>query len=74
MSSDNKPSATYIAASCFYVTWQIVVMFPLWVALVYAVLSASDAPPWAWLVFYCYVPAVLVGCLFRVLATLSEKT
>lgn len=56
----NKESA---AAGCFLVIWALFVTLPMWLVLVFAILSANDMPVWVWALYWCYVPANIFGTL-----------
>jgi len=49
-------SDTAKAAGCIFGIVTILVMFPLWIALLYGLLEASSAPQWCWVIFYVYLP------------------
>ena len=49
---------------CMGVIWQLIVTLPMWMILLYQILLSIDAPPYAWILFWMYLPAQIVGALF----------
>ncbi len=48
-------------AGCIGMAWGLTVTAPMWLAMLAACLWHSGAPAWAWSVFFCYIPAHLLG-------------
>lgn len=58
--SDPTPSQF---TGCMAISWRLFVTTPMWLALLFALCrAAGDAlPTWAWVLYWCYVPASVLG-------------
>lgn len=56
---------------CVVGMWSILVTTPMWLALLFAVLNATNPPVWAWVLYWCYLPAqvlqVIAVSVFKVM-------
>jgi drug/metabolite transporter (DMT)-like permease len=57
-STMSKPKKTI---GCVLGVWSLFVTVPMYLAMFYAMLTASGAPQWAWCIYAAYVPATVVG-------------
>lgn len=35
----------------------------MWLTLVFAIMQANEMPSWAWALYFCYVPASIIGVI-----------
>ena len=54
---------TKAAAGCFVTVWDFLIVRPLWLVLVFGILSRLDAPTWLWACYWVYVPSIVVGAI-----------
>jgi hypothetical protein len=54
---------------CIVGLFALVIMLPLWGAMTYAILKSSEAPDWAWVIFWIYLP---VSFFFQIAAKIAE--
>jgi len=61
---------------CFWAVWSLCVTTPMWYILIYFLLTAagSNLPVAAWVLYWCYVPAGIVGTLLRGFADSLRST
>lgn len=50
-------------AGCLPVIWSLCITTPMWLVLCFAILDAIEVPTWAWVLYWCYCPAVVLGVL-----------
>lgn len=48
-------------SGCFVISWTALVTTPMWLALLFGILSSVSAPVWMWCLYWVYVPSVIVG-------------
>lgn len=48
---------------CALVIWHAFVTTPMWLTLVFAIMQANEMPSWAWALYFCYVPASIIGVI-----------
>ena len=46
---------------CIFGLFTIILVTPVWYALLFGILQAIEAEPWMWVCYFIYVPAQL-GC------------
>lgn len=63
-----KDQENYVG--CAAVIWQLVVTSPMWLVLLFAMMSQKDMPVYAWVLYWAYVPAHVVGVLMAGLVRL----
>ena len=51
------------AVGCALIFPHILVLLPAWFALLFWVLSATDAPTWAWGIYWAYMPTSFITTL-----------
>lgn len=56
-------SSVKTVSGCFLCVWELVVTGPLWLWLVYQILTAIDARSMVWTAYFVYVPAHLLGVM-----------
>lgn len=51
------------ASGCFLTAWTLFVTTPMWLMLLFAILSAlgESTPTYAWALYWCYAPANVLG-------------
>ncbi len=59
----DKPTTAAMQVGCLASIWSLVVTGPMWLVLIYMILSAIELPTPAWVLFWCYVPAHLFGII-----------
>lgn len=56
---------------CVLIAWSVLVTGPMWFVLLFQLLKATEMPGWVWALYWCYLPAHLLGAalagLFRLL-------
>lgn len=57
---------------CAGILFRVVIAIPLWLVLMFGILSHIDAPAWLWGCFWGYAPATWVGSIIYGIA-LSVK-
>ncbi len=61
------------ALGCGLSMWSLCVTSPMYLVLMFAILQMNSTPTWAWVLYWVYVPSVLIGSLlaglFRALKT-----
>jgi hypothetical protein len=55
--SNNKK----LLSGCIAAFWSICITTPMWLVLLYHILTKIQAAPTYWALFWCYVPAVIIG-------------
>lgn len=62
---------------CLVGMWSMLVTTPMWLALMFATLAATNPPVWAWVLYWCYLPAqlaqVIAVNLFKIMKERAEK-
>lgn len=48
------------AIGCLMHLLRLFVLLPLWLSIMFGVLTHIDAPTWLWVVFWIYAPSILV--------------
>jgi len=46
----------WVVAGCLAASVQMFVVFPMWIAILYQILTRIDIPSWTWGLFWAYVP------------------
>lgn len=73
--ADEKTVLT-VLTGCFGAGWQLFVTAPLFLFLMFALMRANEMPTWAWVCFWVYVPAHVMGCMitaiFKTMADFKE--
>lgn len=59
--------------NCFTAIWLLFVTTPMFLLIVYAIMSSITLPVWAWPLFWCYVPALIIGVLLGTIARAYDK-
>lgn len=59
----SKPTDTEAFVGCMSAIWTLAVVGPMWLFLLYGILSSINAPNHLWVLFWCYLPAHLIGAL-----------
>lgn len=57
MSSEGK------LTGCLACVWTLFVTTPMWLILLFAMMSANDMPASSWALYWCYVPAQVLGVI-----------
>jgi len=69
----SKPVDAEALTGCVSAIWTLAVTGPMWLFLLYGILTTINAPNHMWILFWCYVPANIVGCtlisIFKALCT-----
>jgi len=58
------------AIGCVLGVWHLCVITPMWLFLIYQILEKIQPPVSTWVLFWCYVPACIVGSIFSSCFTL----
>jgi hypothetical protein len=45
---------------CVVGMWAMFVTTPMYLAILFSLMTATNQPTWAWVLFWCYVPAQLL--------------
>lgn len=66
--SENKGEKA--AIGCLIGCWQLFVTLPMWLLLLFSLLTAcgDSIPTWTWVLYWCYVPASLLGAILVAVA------
>lgn len=48
--------------------WSLFVTTPMWLVLVFSLMSANEMPTWAWTLYWCYVPCSILGVVLTAIA------
>lgn len=59
MAQDNGENFT----GCVLSIWHLIVTGPMWLILLFAIMSANDMPTWAWVLYWVYVPSSIIGII-----------
>lgn len=59
-----KSSEAKGLAGCFILIWQFFVTTPMWLILLYHLMSANEMPVFAWVLYWAYVPCLILGVIF----------
>jgi len=74
----SKSSGTEQLVGCASAIWSLCVTGPMWLVLLFTILSSIDAPSYAWVLFWCYTPAFIIGCViisaFKIVSSNKEPT
>lgn len=57
---------------CFSILWSFCVTTPMWLFLMFLVLSEIEIHTTAWVLFWCYVPSTLINVAVRGFWTLLK--
>ena len=41
----------------------------MWLVLLFALMQANDMPQWAWVLYWCYVPACVLSVVVHTIAS-----
>ena len=52
-------------AGCLVVFWSAFVTTPMWLLLLFMVMSTAEHPTWVWALYWVYVPCQMVLPAFR---------
>lgn len=73
----SKSSEAEQIVGCASAMWSLCVTCPMWLVLLFTILSSIDVPSYAWVLFWCYLPAHIVASVmisvFKVVATSKEQ-
>lgn len=50
---------------CLTCCWVLFVTGPMYLILLHAILVACEAPDYAWVLYWCYVPACIIGIILN---------
>jgi cation transport ATPase len=63
---------------CMGAIWYLVVILPMWMILLYQILVSIEAPAYAWILFWMYLPAQVIGAVFvhtaKIMAVRRKKS
>ena len=49
---------------CMGAVWYIIVILPMWMILLFTILASINVPAYAWILFWMYLPAQVIGTVF----------
>lgn len=50
---------------CAFAFWSLFVVTPMWLFLLFGLMLANEMPVWSWVLFWCYVPANIIGVILH---------
>lgn len=50
------------------IAWSLFVTFPMYMAILYGVLSTIEAPTYVWVLYVLYGPALFIGIILAIVA------
>ena len=56
---------------CTFALWHILVVLSMWLALLFGILHTINAAMWLWCLYWCYVPAVVLGAIMAAVVQLA---
>ncbi len=70
-----KPDDTgLVLGGCVVAVARLMIIFPIWYALLFGILQRVDAPAWMWVAYWVYVPVcVLSGLAEEFFKQLSKQ-
>jgi hypothetical protein len=72
MAKDDNAAAV-IGIGCLPACWQLFVTTPLWLVILFGIITTIDAPTWLQVCFWVYVPCQILGILVNTIATTLIK-
>lgn len=70
--ADDKVTGEH-AGGCAIIVWSLFVLTPMWLLLLFALMQANEMPMWSWVLYFCYVPAHLIGVAIRAFLEVVKK-
>lgn len=69
-----KDNSEVVWIGCLPMCWSLFVTLPLWLAILYGVISLMpNAPTWLSICFWVYVPCVMLGAVINGIASAIIK-
>lgn len=59
---------------CALIIWTFCITCPMWLVLLFALMSANDMPTWSWVLYWVYVPCQVIGVTFASLVKLLNES
>jgi len=72
--NNNKPNGGTTVAGCLMAVWQLFIILPMWLFLLFTILNAcgDKIPEYAWMLFWAYIPCCFISgilqSIYRVVA------
>ena len=63
-----------VLQGCLWNMLSLALIMPMWYAILWGLLEASQAPTWCWIVYFMYLPSAIVVSFGKVASEFIAKT